>query len=190
MRKKVKHKNEAVEVLAAGILQLPGYLESLYHGNPDLPLVLLPMLNDFRASQDSELLTEGDFFSPDLTVKVPVQPIGKSTVAGNVATVAKKLRPGYLSGLLGVFRDNNLEKSHEKLTLVLDNLLIASSSEKEEQLWWVALGAGADSTDFLGTQGYIWDTQSDMALALLGAILGLALLSRWQDRQLGSIASG
>jgi putative membrane protein len=56
--------------------------------------------------------------------------------------------------------------------------------------WWVALGAGADSTDFLGTQGYIWDTQSDMALALLGAILGLALLSRWQDRQLGSIASG
>lgn len=138
--KKVKHKNEAAEVLAAGILQLPGYLESLYHGNPDLPLVLLPMLNDFRASQDSELLTEGDFFSPDLTVKVPVQPIGRSTVSGNVVTVAKKLRPGYLSGLLGVFIDNDIEKSLEKLTLVLDNLLIASSSEKEEQLWWVALG--------------------------------------------------
>ncbi len=137
---KVKHKDEAAEVLAAGILQLPGYLESLYHGNPDLPLVLLPMLNDFRASQDSELLTEGDFFSPDLTVKVPVQPVGKSTVAGNVVSVAKKLRPGYLSGLLGVFKNNDLEKSLEKLTLVLDNLLIASSSEKEEQLWWVALG--------------------------------------------------
>jgi chemosensory pili system protein ChpA (sensor histidine kinase/response regulator) len=138
--KKVKHKNEAAEVLAAGILQLPGYLESLYHGNPDLPLVLLPMLNDFRASQDSELLTEGDFFSPDLTVKVPVQPVSRSTVSGDVVSVAKKLRPGYLSGLLGVFIDNDLEKSLEKLTLVLDNLLIASSSEKEEQLWWVALG--------------------------------------------------
>lgn len=50
--------------------------------------------------------------------------------------------------------------------------------------WWVALLAGAESTDFLGTQGYIWDTQSDMALALVGAILGLAMLSRWQDRQL------
>ncbi|MCD4655829.1 DUF2238 domain-containing protein [bacterium] len=50
--------------------------------------------------------------------------------------------------------------------------------------WWVALGAGAESEDFLGTQGYIWDTQSDMALALVGAILGLLLLSRWQDKQI------
>jgi chemosensory pili system protein ChpA (sensor histidine kinase/response regulator) len=138
--KKVKHKNEAAEVLAAGILQLPGYLESLYHGNPDLPLVLLPMLNDFRASQDNELFTEGDFFSPNLSVKVPVQSVSKSTVTGNVSAVAKKLRPGYLSGLLGVFKEKNLEKSLEKLILVLDNLLIASTTEKEEQLWWVALG--------------------------------------------------
>jgi chemosensory pili system protein ChpA (sensor histidine kinase/response regulator) len=138
--KQVKHKNEAAEVLAAGILQLPGYLESLYHGNPDLPLVLLPMLNDFRASQDNELFTEGDFFSPNLSVKVPVQAISRSTVAGSVATVAKKLRPGYLSGLLGVFKEQDLEKSLEKLILVLDNLLLASTTEKEEQLWWVALG--------------------------------------------------
>ena len=138
--KKVKHKKEAVEVLAAGILQLPGYLESLYQGNPDLPLVLLPMLNDFRASQDNELFTEGDFFSPSLSVKVPVQSVSRSTVAGGVAVVAKKLRPGYLSGLLGVFKEKDLEKSLEKLTLVLDNLLIASTTEKEEQLWWVALG--------------------------------------------------
>jgi chemosensory pili system protein ChpA (sensor histidine kinase/response regulator) len=138
--KKVKHKNEAVEVLAAGILQLPGYLESLYHGNPDLPLVLLPMLNDFRASQDNELFTEGDFFSPNLSVKVPVQSVRKSTVTGNVTDVAKKLRPGYLSGLLGVFKEKNIEKSLEKLTLVLDNLLVASTTEKEEQLWWVASG--------------------------------------------------
>ena len=138
--KKVKHQAEAVEVLAAGILQLPGYLESLYHGNPDLPLLLLPMLNDFRASQDNELFTEGDFFSPNLSVKVPVKSISRSTVTGNVSTVAKKLRPGYLSGLLGVFTGKDLENSLEKLTLVLDNLLIASTTEKEEQLWWVALG--------------------------------------------------
>jgi chemosensory pili system protein ChpA (sensor histidine kinase/response regulator) len=98
------------------------------------------MLNDFRASQDSALLTEGDFFSPNLSVKVPVQPISRSTVPGDVVTVAKKLRPGYLSGLLGVFKENNVEESLKKLALVLDNLLIASTTEKEEQLWWVSLG--------------------------------------------------
>jgi len=43
-------------------------------------------------------------------------------------------------------------------------------------------GEAADS--FLGTQGYIWDTQSDMWLALLGAVFALVLLSRLHDRQL------
>jgi putative membrane protein len=50
--------------------------------------------------------------------------------------------------------------------------------------WWVALAAGASSEAFLGTQGYVWDTQSDMAYALLGAISAQLLLSRLHDRQL------
>ena len=40
---------------------------------------------------------------------------------------------------------------------------------------------------FLGTQGYVWDTQSDMAFALTGAILALLLLGRLQDRQLKAL---
>ena len=50
--------------------------------------------------------------------------------------------------------------------------------------WWVALLSGTGAEDFLGTQGYVWDTQSDMGFALLGAILALTLLGRLQDRQL------
>ncbi|MBN1957238.1 MAG: DUF2238 domain-containing protein [Desulfuromonadales bacterium] len=50
--------------------------------------------------------------------------------------------------------------------------------------WWVAVLSGESAEAFLGTQGYMWDTQSDMALALLGAILSLLLLSRVHDPQL------
>lgn len=50
--------------------------------------------------------------------------------------------------------------------------------------WWVALLSAEAADSFLGTQGYVWDTQSDMWLALLGAITALALLSRLHDRQL------
>lgn len=50
--------------------------------------------------------------------------------------------------------------------------------------WWVAAATGEDAEAFLGTQGYVWDTQSDMMLAMLGAILALATLSRLHDRQL------
>ncbi|WP_313086277.1 DUF2238 domain-containing protein [Pseudomonas sp.] len=49
--------------------------------------------------------------------------------------------------------------------------------------WWVALLAGQGADDFLGTQGDPWDTQSDMLMALLGALVAVTGLARWQDRQ-------
>jgi Predicted membrane protein len=50
--------------------------------------------------------------------------------------------------------------------------------------WWVALLSDEASESFLGTQGYVWDTQSDMFLALIGAVLALLVFSRWHDKQL------
>jgi putative membrane protein len=51
----------------------------------------------------------------------------------------------------------------------------------------LALGQGA--TEFLGTQGYEWDTQSDMFLCGIGAIAALSLLGRWHDRLLARLPS-
>lgn len=50
--------------------------------------------------------------------------------------------------------------------------------------WWVALMSDEAAEAFLGTQGYIWDTQSDMWFALIGAISGLFLLSKYHNKQL------
>lgn len=50
--------------------------------------------------------------------------------------------------------------------------------------WWVALLSDDAAESFLGTQGYVWDTQSDMFYCLIGALLALLLLSRWHDSQL------
>jgi putative membrane protein len=50
--------------------------------------------------------------------------------------------------------------------------------------WIVALASEEAAEAFLGTQGYVWDTQSDMAWAMLGAIIALAFLGRLHDRQL------
>lgn len=55
--------------------------------------------------------------------------------------------------------------------------------------WAVAEISGSGAEAFLGTQGYVWDTQSDMGFALLGAILALALLGRVHDRQLQQLRS-
>jgi putative membrane protein len=50
--------------------------------------------------------------------------------------------------------------------------------------WWVALLSDEAADAFLGTQGYVWDTQSDMGWALFGAVLALVLLGRLHDRQM------
>jgi len=54
--------------------------------------------------------------------------------------------------------------------------------------WGVALLSGEDAEAFLGTQGYVWDTQSDMAWALFGAIVALVLLSKYHDSELKAIS--
>lgn len=61
---------------------------------------------------------------------------------------------------------------------------LAVSAVYEMVEWWVALLGSEAGESFLGAQGYVWDTQSDMAWALSGAILGLTLLGRIHDRQL------
>ena len=50
--------------------------------------------------------------------------------------------------------------------------------------WGVAIATGEGAEAFLGTQGYEWDTQSDMFYALIGAVTALLTLSRYHDRQL------
>lgn len=55
--------------------------------------------------------------------------------------------------------------------------------------WAVALLSDEAADAFLGTQGYVWDTQSDMAFALLGAILALILLGRAHDQQLSRLSA-
>ena len=66
-------------------------------------------------------------------------------------------------------------------------ICLAISAFYELVEWWAALLSGEAAEAFLGTQGYIWDTQSDMGLALLGAILALLILAKVHDRQMQDI---
>lgn len=63
-------------------------------------------------------------------------------------------------------------------------LCLAISAFYELIEWWVALLSHDAAESFLGTQGYAWDTQSDMAWALFGAVTALVVFGAWHDRQL------
>ena len=70
---------------------------------------------------------------------------------------------------------------------IIVSICLAISAAYEWIEWWVSLATGDGGDAFLGTQGYVWDTQSDMLFATIGAIVGLILFSRIQDKQLEKI---
>lgn len=53
--------------------------------------------------------------------------------------------------------------------------------------WWVAVISGSSADAFLGTQGDVWDTQWDMFIALIGAIIAQVSLANLHDRQMSKI---
>jgi putative membrane protein len=81
----------------------------------------------------------------------------------------------------------NVVRGRAWLSFLVVCFCLALSAFYELIEWWVALVSGESAEAFLGTQGYVWDTQSDMALALLGAIVALMLLGRLHDRQLAEL---
>lgn len=79
---------------------------------------------------------------------------------------------------------NEVVKGRRWLDFIVLSICLAISAFYELVEWWVALLTGTAADAFLSLQGYEWDTQADMAWALLGAVIAVGVLSRWHDRQL------
>ncbi|MDA1260970.1 MAG: DUF2238 domain-containing protein [Planctomycetota bacterium] len=99
------------------------------------------------------------------------------------------LMQGFVPAILA--RELLIRTSPLKPGAWLNFLVVASclgfSAFYEVIEWWAALISEEAAIEFLGTQGDIWDTQWDMFLAGIGAMLALALLSRVHDRQLARL---
>jgi putative membrane protein len=83
-----------------------------------------------------------------------------------------------------IFLRNQVVNGRGWLILFVISICLAFSALYELFEWGVAVATGDSAESFLGTQGYMWDTQSDMAMALMGAVLALTILSNIHDEQL------
>ncbi|MGZ8851279.1 MAG: DUF2238 domain-containing protein [Thermoanaerobaculia bacterium] len=75
------------------------------------------------------------------------------------------------------------------LFYIVVSICLAISAAYELLEWTVAVFSGAQSDAFLGTQGDVWDTQKDMAMALVGSIVAQLTLARWHDRQIEKVTA-
>lgn len=96
--------------------------------------------------------------------------------------LAQGFVPAMVARELFIRLDVVAEKGWRFALITLSVLGISAAYELIE--WWVALLSEEAAESFLGTQGYVWDTQSDMFMALIGTITALLLLGKFHDRQL------
>ena len=96
---------------------------------------------------------------------------------------------GFVPALLAreILIRKNVVNGKQWRNVIIVSICLAFSAFYELIEWWVALMSGEDAEAFLGTQGYVWDTQSDMGLALFGAICSLLVLSKIHDQQINQI---
>ncbi len=137
---------QALEVMLRAVLQLPDYLEHIQSGHRDIPIAILPLLNDIRAVRNQDLFSEKLLFLPDLSMHqkgAEIQPIDNERNQAS-KLLAKKLRPVYQLALVNLIREQSVEESLQRLEKVCETLEERSVSEQIARIWWI-IGALVES---------------------------------------------
>src|ERR1700712_3033557 len=106
----VVQETEAIQLLHQAMTQLPVYLERVHSARRDLPLVVLPLLNDLRSARGESLLSETSLFSPQL-LSIPALDAQALAERDNPELPAKlrKLRQTLQTALVGLLRDQDVQ---------------------------------------------------------------------------------
>lgn len=161
----IKQQDTAQECLSRGILQMSDYLEYVQAGNKDLPVVLLPLLNDLRGVREAPLLSEHILFFPDLNdIEVPSVSV---QVGMPAQEYAKKIRYGYQIGLVNIIQNKEIDIAATKMCKVAIRLHQCSTQNASARLWWVTSAVA-----------------QALAIEGLSTSMGLASLLGQVDRQI------
>ncbi|TRO26683.1 response regulator [Ectopseudomonas mendocina] len=142
MEGRVANQGEALEVLMQAILQLPVYLDRIQTARRDLPMVVLPLLNDLRAARGEKLLSETSLFSPDMSARLPALPsdsLARLRTA-ELPVLLRKLRQMLQMALVGVIRNQDLATNLGYMARVFARLESLCKDAPLGGLWQIASG--------------------------------------------------
>lgn len=135
------HNIQAAQQAAAdGLLQLTDYLKHLREGYADLPVVVLPTLNNLRAAREADLLSEHLVFLPEEGHADDKQ-IGTSEYMDlpedRFTQAVNKLRFYFQKALIGWFRAEQPKKMLQATGKVAHNMILLNRSRRLRSLWWI-----------------------------------------------------
>jgi len=128
---------DGLDALMRAMEQLPAYVERVASGGRDVPLALLPLLNDLRAVRGSALLSEGTLLLLNLRSDEPARPAAAQADGGDVAELGRRLRPRYQLALLGWIRGEGVDAQLDSLAEIAAQLESHAAMQPVFQLWWV-----------------------------------------------------
>ena len=136
----VADRDEACAALLRGVVQLPDYLERLQGGHRDIPIVLLPLLNELRAARGEAGLSESVLFSPDIERPVPGAAQADAGIDAQAAL-------GRLSAAIASWPENGEPTDANGVVAALGELMRAGGSEPVQRMLWVAEGVATSLAD-------------------------------------------
>ncbi|MDI2592503.1 Hpt domain-containing protein [Pseudomonas sp. 681] len=136
---RVSHREEALHLLSQALGQLPIYLDRIQGARRDLPLVVLPLINDLRSARGDSLLSETSLFSPQLPQLVPLNEEELALLEpADLPNVLRKLRQMLQMALVGLLREQDGETNLDYLTKVFARLELLCGDAPLSPLWHVA----------------------------------------------------
>ncbi|EJN27150.1 chemotaxis protein histidine kinase-like protein [Pseudomonas sp. GM79] len=136
---RVSHRDEAIHLLLQALGQLPTYLDRVQGARRDLPLVVLPLLNDLRSARGESLLSETSLFSPQLPELLPLGPEALALLEpSDLPNVLRKLRQMLQMSLVGLLREQDDETHFGYLARVFARLEALCDNAPLSPLWQVA----------------------------------------------------
>ena len=142
LENRVNNLAESLEVMMQAILQLPLYLDRIQTARRDLPMVVLPLLNDLRAARGEKLLSETSLFTP--TFPAQQEPLSAARLqelsVPALPLLLRKLRQMLQVALVGVLRGQDLPTNLGYMARVFARLETLSKDAPLETLWQVSAG--------------------------------------------------
>ena len=138
----VAQREEAYATLMRGLMQLPDYLERLAGGHRDVPVVLLPLLNDLRACRGQEALSEAALFRPNLDAFLPTQAPSAMSEAQAAARRGElvELRLQFQQHMLAWFRGQSQSQPLAGMRKALLAIAARCFHVHGRRLWWITAG--------------------------------------------------
>lgn len=127
-----------VQAVTHGYFVLPRYIEYVTVRQSELPVLIIPYVNEMRAARRAELMPERHFFQGDIPSLGLLEPSTDNTDMAALLSAAPRLRHMFQTGLLGVIKDPNSSSHFQFMRRAMTRFVKLLGNHPHAEIWHIA----------------------------------------------------